>query len=64
LVALVDLLKLIGRFLKEIEGLVPRVPEPDQPPPVNARVTHMADGDSFVVEGGWRVPCIGIDAPE
>ena len=33
-------------------------------PPATAKVTQVIDGDTIVVEGGYRVRYIGIDAPE
>ena len=33
-------------------------------PPATAKVTRVIDGDTIVVEGGYRVRYIGIDAPE
>jgi len=33
-------------------------------PPELARVTQVIDGDTIVIEGGYRVRYIGIDAPE
>ena len=35
-----------------------------QSPPATARVTEVIDGDTIVVEGGYRVRYIGIDTPE
>ena len=34
------------------------------PPPDTARVIQVIDGDTIVIEGGYRVRYIGIDAPE
>ena len=34
------------------------------PPPDTARVTQVIDGDTIMIEGGYRVRYIGIDAPE
>jgi micrococcal nuclease len=33
-------------------------------PPNTARVTQVIDGDTIIVEGGFRVRYIGIDTPE
>ena len=33
-------------------------------PPATARVTQVIDGDTIVIEGGYRVRYIGIDTPE
>ena len=33
-------------------------------PPDTARVTRVIDGDTIVIEGGYRVRYIGIDTPE
>jgi len=33
-------------------------------PPESARVTRVIDGDTIVIEGGYRVRYIGIDTPE
>lgn len=33
-------------------------------PPATARVIQVIDGDTIIVEGGYRVRYIGIDAPE
>ncbi|MDI6814614.1 MAG: thermonuclease family protein [Dehalococcoidales bacterium] len=33
-------------------------------PPDAARVTQVIDGDTIIIEGGYRVRYIGIDAPE
>jgi len=33
-------------------------------PPGSARVTRVIDGDTIVIEGGYRVRYIGIDTPE
>ena len=33
-------------------------------PPDTARVTHVIDGDTITIEGGYRVRYIGIDTPE
>jgi len=33
-------------------------------PPDTAKVTQVIDGDTIVIEGGYRVRYIGIDAPE
>jgi micrococcal nuclease len=33
-------------------------------PPATARVTEVIDGDTIIVEGGYRVRYIGIDTPE
>ena len=33
-------------------------------PPATARVIEVIDGDTIVIEGGYRVRYIGIDAPE
>ena len=33
-------------------------------PPDAARVTQVVDGDTIVIEGGYRVRYIGIDTPE
>jgi micrococcal nuclease len=33
-------------------------------PPQTARVIEVIDGDTIVIEGGYRVRYIGIDAPE
>lgn len=35
-----------------------------QSPPTTARVIEVIDGDTVVVEGGYRVRYIGIDTPE
>jgi micrococcal nuclease len=35
-----------------------------QSPPTTARVIEVIDGDTIVVEGGYRVRYIGIDTPE
>jgi micrococcal nuclease len=34
------------------------------PPPDTALVTEVIDGDTIVIEGGYRVRYIGIDTPE
>jgi len=33
-------------------------------PPDNARVIEVIDGDTIIIQGGYRVRYIGIDAPE
>jgi len=33
-------------------------------PPDTVRVTQVIDGDTIIIEGGYRVRYIGIDAPE
>jgi micrococcal nuclease len=33
-------------------------------PPATARVTEVIDGDTIIIEGGYRVRYIGIDTPE
>ena len=33
-------------------------------PPDTARVTQVIDGDTIIIEGGYRVRYIGIDTPE
>ncbi len=33
-------------------------------PPATARVIQVIDGDTIIIEGGYRVRYIGIDAPE
>lgn len=33
-------------------------------PPETARVTQVIDGDTIIIEGGYRVRYIGIDTPE
>ena len=33
-------------------------------PPTTARVIQVIDGDTIIIEGGYRVRYIGIDAPE
>jgi len=33
-------------------------------PPDTATVTHVIDGDTIIIEGGYRVRYIGIDTPE
>lgn len=33
-------------------------------PPVTAEVIQVIDGDTIIIEGGYRVRYIGIDAPE
>ena len=33
-------------------------------PPESAKVTRVIDGDTIVIEGGYRVRYIGIDTPE
>ena len=33
-------------------------------PPDMARVTQVVDGDTIIIEGGYRVRYIGIDTPE
>ena len=35
-----------------------------QSPPTTARVIEVIDGDTIIVEGGYRVRYIGIDTPE
>ncbi len=35
-----------------------------QSPPATARVTQVIDGDTIIIEGGYRVRYIGIDTPE
>ena len=33
-------------------------------PPDTARVTQVIDGDTIIIEGGYRIRYIGIDTPE
>ncbi len=35
-----------------------------QSPPTTARVIEVIDGDTIIIEGGYRVRYIGIDTPE
>ena len=61
---LADLLRQVEDLLKKLEQAAPALPQPAAQAPASALVTHVTDGDSFVVSGGWRVRCIGMDAPE
>lgn len=61
---LADVLRQVETILARIEKAAPAPASPSSPAPDQALVTHVADGDSFTLAGGWRVRCIGIDAPE
>lgn len=61
---LAELLKEAEAILVQFQQTAPNLPHPLAPVPELARVIHVADGDSFSIEGGWRVRCIGIDTPE
>jgi micrococcal nuclease len=52
----VRLLTLIVVFLVVVSGCLA--------PPTTAKVTRVIDGDTIVIEGGYRVRYIGIDTPE
>jgi len=52
----VRLLTLVVIFLVLVSGCFS--------PPATARVTRVIDGDTIIIEGGYRVRYIGIDTPE